>query len=401
VSTRAAGTPRHLVGVLGGARVASVDALGAVRPERALWSLEWWIGADDRWHLPARETAVRQRLVDHAPVVTTSMRVPGGDAVHTVSGATGGAVVVDIENASPAPFVAVLAVRGATVVALEDTTVLVDGVPAITAVRPPSRWALATDGSLADIVTSGNAREGPMPVRRDRRATVDAALLYPVAHRTRLRVAVALGRHDTDRVTELDLTALPDAHAVARGWRAQLERGMNVGLPDAQLQALIDEARAQLLLAGQAWRPSPAVYAALEDWGFDDEALEVWQRLGMLDRRRAVRSRGARGVGWSWLLQAADAPEEALLAARDLLVRDRGDRIDLLSEWPTDWRGQPVDVRDAPVAHGKVSFAVRWHGERPALLWDVPAGVELRAPGLDPEWSTRQSRGETLFGTSE
>ena len=61
--------PHQLVGVLGGTRVAAVDAIGTVRPERAIWSLEWWIGADDRWHVPRHEAAVRQARVDGTPVV--------------------------------------------------------------------------------------------------------------------------------------------------------------------------------------------------------------------------------------------------------------------------------------------------------------------------------------------
>jgi hypothetical protein len=40
---------------------------------------------------------------------------------------------------------------------------------------------------------------------------------------------------------------------------------------------------------------------------------------------------------------------------------------------------------------------VRWHGARPALLWDAPVGVELRTPVLDPSWSTREPAGETLL----
>jgi hypothetical protein len=48
-----------------------------------------------------------------------------------------------------------------------------------------------------------------------------------------------------------------------------------------------------------------------------------------------------------------------------------------------------------------VSFAVRWHADRPALLWDhQPRGgrpVDLRAPGLDPRWSSSEPRGEALL----
>ncbi|MCB1031417.1 MAG: hypothetical protein KDA95_08755, partial [Acidimicrobiales bacterium] len=45
---------------------------------------------------------------------------------------------------------------------------------------------------------------------------------------------------------------------------------------------------------------------------------------------------------------------------------------------------------------------IRWHGQRPALLWDLQphddlGPVTLRTPSLDPEWSTTELRGETLL----
>jgi hypothetical protein len=57
-------------------------------------------------------------------------------------------------------------------------------------------------------------------------------------------------------------------------------------------------------------------------------------------------------------------------------------------------------VHDAPTRAGPVSFAVRWHGERPALLWTAPPGVRLRAPGLDPEWASEVASGEALLAGS-
>jgi hypothetical protein len=298
------------VGVLGGSRTASVDERGTVASDRALWSLEWWIGADDRWHLAPRETAVRQTLVDGMPVVRTAMRVPGGDAMHEVFGATPDAIVVDVENASPAPFVAAFIVRGASVVALDDATVLVDGVPALTAMRPPSRWASASDGSLADQVTNGDATDDSMPTLRDRGARLDVAFLYPVAHRTRLRLGMALARHDAPGLTALDLTGVPAPDDVARGWRAQLDRGMRVNLPDPVLQASVDTDRAQLLLAGQAWRGDADLVAARQGWGLDHESVARWHPFGHLARRRgppARRGRRSRGPGGSVARAAAPA----------------------------------------------------------------------------------------------
>jgi hypothetical protein len=65
--------------------------------------------------------------------------------------------------------------------------------------------------------------------------------------------------------------------------------------------------------------------------------------------------------------------------------------------------GQGLEVHDAPTHDGLLSFAVRWHGDRPALLWDLRrrAGdtrpVHLTAPGLDPTWSTGETRGDALL----
>jgi hypothetical protein len=61
-----------------------------------------------------------------------------------------------------------------------------------------------------------------------------------------------------------------------------------------------------------------------------------------------------------------------------------------------------VELHDAPTAWGRLSFAVRWHGTRPAVLWDLEPHdgvgvVTLRAPGLDPTWSSTERRGDALL----
>jgi hypothetical protein len=91
----------------------------------------------------------------------------------------------------------------------------------------------------------------------------------------------------------------------------------------------------------------------------------------------------------------------------------------LASAVPETWFGQGWEVHDAPTAHGRLSYAVRWHGERPALLWELephadaarhgndagggtggpdgPGAVRLTAPGLDPRWSSTERKGEALL----
>jgi hypothetical protein len=88
-----------------------------------------------------------------------------------------------------------------------------------------------------------------------------------------------------------------------------------------------------------------------------------------------------------------------LLALRALLVSVTGDAtVRLLADLPPAWRGQSLDVHDAPTPLGPVSYALRWHGERPALLWDVPTGVMVTAPGLDPSWCSTEAQGDALLG---
>lgn len=82
--------------------------------------------------------------------------------------------------------------------------------------------------------------------------------------------------------------------------------------------------------------------------------------------------------------------------------------LDVFSDWPAAWRGGPAELDQVPTVFGRLSLALRWHGYRPALLWELDAGderwgpVRLRCPGLDPAWSTTEPTGETLLaGTVE
>jgi len=254
---------------------------------------------------------------------------------------------------------------------------------------------MSADASTEDIVTSGGASDAPFAARRDRGARLVAAFLYPVAHRTSLRAAAALGTRGLGAVEVHDL---PDADAVARGWQVQLDRGLRVELPDPALQAAVDAARPAVVLAGQAWKVDPSVVAVLEDWGLDAEAAAGWGRLTGRERRRLARREPATG---SWahvheLLSRRD-PAALLGAVRDVVVSDADGTLVLLGDWPSEWDGLPVDVRDAPTRRGPVSYSVRWHGDRPAFLWDAPGGGRVTVPGLDPTWSSSEPRGEVLL----
>jgi hypothetical protein len=79
------------------------------------------------------------------------------------------------------------------------------------------------------------------------------------------------------------------------------------------------------------------------------------------------------------------------------LVRASGGVVDLLPGFPADWAGQGVEVYGADAAGVTVGFALRWHGERPALLWELSAPARLMASRLDPAWSATSAQGETLL----
>lgn len=378
-----------LVGAVGTRGRAAVDERGALRVVGADWSLDWWLGADDHWRVPARDSAVRQRPVGGAPVLETAARVPGGDARQRVYGigGPGGLVVIEVENDSPAAFVVAFTVQGARSVGPARVTgdrIAVDGREALVLPFAPPRWTVATGTGVLVPETVG-ADTGAFPSCRDRNR-VEAALLFPLSHRNRLRIAVATS---DDPSGPVDLGLVPSAAGAAAGWRALLDHGMRVALPDLRMQEALDLARSQVLLDPD---PDAATTAALEDWGHDDRAAWAWRGLS-LSARRAARRR-------AFTLDES-RPAGLLGAVRRMLVRETSAlELDLAPALPSEWRGQDLDVHDVPTRTGRLSYALRWHGPRPALLWEVvdPApGLALRASALDPAWSTTAPTGETLL----
>jgi hypothetical protein len=66
---------------------------------------------------------------------------------------------------------------------------------------------------------------------------------------------------------------------------------------------------------------------------------------------------------------------------------------------PAPWLGQPLEVHRVPtIGASTVSFALRWHGARPALLWEQHGDpVDLNAPVMAPDWHSADASGETLW----
>lgn len=114
---------------------------------------------------------------------------------------------------------------------------------------------------------------------------------------------------------------------------------------------------------------------------------------------------------WTWPSPAdGDDPLRAarfLRLVRAVLVDDSGEGIALLPGPVDAWFGSAVAAHDLPTVFGRLSFAVRWHGARPALLWDLAVrtgvdgsaggSVRLAVPGLDPTWTSDEPCAEALL----
>ncbi len=275
------------IGVVDGPRVGLVDDRGLVTPVRGVGrpSLDWWVGAEDRWHVPAREVGVTQRRLEGAPVVETTLRVPGGEVVHRAFGARGGAhpagddwVVVEVENRSALPVALAWVVRpydpsgptgsAAPTLAVASTT-FPDGPRLLTAPepfgllpRPPSRWARSPDGAdPLDAIAAGEAATGEVgPPEPGAPGPHGLALLTPLPHTATTRIVLfgsPVGTEDLDGEL-LWPERLPEAAAVARGWTTLSGAGPRIEVPDPVLAEAVVVSRRALPLAHRLVRERAA-----------------------------------------------------------------------------------------------------------------------------------------------
>jgi hypothetical protein len=390
-----------LVGVTGAACRSLVSPCGDVTPLRDIGDdavLQWFVAAEDRWHLPASEPAIRQRRLEGTPVIETRLRVPEGDAVQRVWSVpdAGGLTVIEVENASTLPFA----------VAFSGPRVLTE--------RPP-----------ADVPVRGI----DLP---------DTAIVLPVAHRSSIRVAIP---HDPDRFATWALPTLAPAMAVVRGWETVAHRASRLVLPDKGLGEAVTAARSDLLLGGpvdladdpvgflldvaelgrlgddaDAWMPEivePIASIARRHDAEVDLALRACERLAISagDDRAAgdiarLRDRRARDGVASAL--SANTPSSfsslrrgdsvgRFVAQVEQRIADEGRLLPL--GIPRRWLGSNFEVHGVPTGpRSTVGFAVRWHGERPAVLWEQQGPAQmLTAPKVDPDWSSAAPSGEALW----
>jgi len=377
-------------GVTGGRWRATVNEWGAIEPWDGSPTLDWHVAADDRWHTPADEPAVRQKRLGGTAVVETRVRVPEGDAVHRVYSvaAHGGLTIVEVENASPLP-IAVAFTRGDLLTALPPTA--------------PIQGITLPAGSIA----------------------------VPVGHKATVTVAL---RH-TDPAAGTLPGGLPTATGVVRGWTTTAEQASRLLLPDAPVGPRVVAARCELLLNGPAhpdddpvaflialgqlvrmgdnavpWVPDVAhalemaAKGDVRDWTLAAalDAAEIV--LARADEPRARRDVGAMRARLApSLALPADEPLDPTLYAvwveRRLCAATTSGGDLMPAGLPAGWEGTNFEVYGLPTsADSTVSFAVRWHGARPAVLWEQTGGpVQLQAPALAPEWTTAEVKGETLW----
>lgn len=314
------------IGTIASPHRAVVDPRGLLTPRAGGWSLDWWIGAEDRWHFPSRDRAVRHGLVGTAPVIETLMRVPGGDAVCRAygvvgSGGAGDLAVMEVENRSAVPFAVgfsirpynaegLAAVRHIELVA--GAAVVVDGVEGLYLPRAPSRvvgssWA---DGDVAAKLgeLQGEWQAGSGPQARCRAGMAQATFVFPLSHTSSIRVALPLARTPARRrprrppsIADRSPTAiaLPSGQDVARAWEAQTRRGSRFVLPPGRLADALEANRKHMLLAfaGDDVMAGPAtelppdladvalILHALDLLGFGSEVRDVVGAL--LERQRS------------------------------------------------------------------------------------------------------------------
>lgn len=379
-------TSGGITGVLGQAWRGDVTTYGAVVPWDGSPALDWHVAADDRWHSPASEVAVRQRRLRGAPVFETKVRVPGGNVVQRIWSVPdrGGLTLVVVTNDSPLPIACALT-RADLLTTRPPTSVPIEGIdlPLETTVLP-----IGHRSQVAAALDHTGGGPGPLP------------------------------------------PGIAGADAVARGWVAVAQRASRLVLPDESLVEAVVAARCDVLLRGVADAyADPVAYlldlgelgrmgeltagdldAAVPDiaaiveriarrsgWGVDAALAASARLLASAGERRAVED-----VGRIIAARPSSTVPPSAEGTRAVAAIERGlvRGTELFPDGvPAQWRG--VDLEAHGLAAGPrttVSYAVRWHGARPAVLWQVDGDpVVLTAPRVDPSWRSAEPSGEALW----
>ena len=253
-------------------------------------------------------------------------------------GGPGGIVIVEIENDSPAAFVVAFIVSGARrSVAGTGSSIEIDGRPRArrsVARRPagpsaPSRWR-----SRPSATGRGRCRPSATGA-----VGSEAAVLYPLSHRNRLRIAVATSGDE------------PGPVELARG-RERAGRGQRL----ARAPRARDAGRAPGPEGAGGRRPRPFAGPARSRPGCrgdrprsrtgatTTEAAWAWRGLSLVGPARAPGGATARTT------RRPRAGSSCPSAARSSATSAG---IELAPDLPEPWWGQDFEVHDAPTRSGR------------------------------------------------
>ena len=411
------------VGVRGGAWLGGVNAWGDVFVD-GQERLRWFVAADDRWYRPSRETTVRQREVSGVPVIETRIKVPGGDAVQRVYGVAdfGGAIVVEVFNDSSLPF-AVAFDRGDIAAMREPSPTGVQGIdlPAGSVVFPVGHHATMRVAILvADIERKMSAQE------------LESLPSFEQVERGWLAALRVASRVDVPEASwENILTTQRCKLLLAGGGGATSDGASSSG--DDFVDLILDRAE-RVKLGDKPGQWVDEVAAATESvirrcaknrdakW-FEERAIVS---AGMV-LNRAGETRGQKDIAQAWSRVVSDAAgvgafsslsDVGAAISRDQLasfsgvrqiawvesqlVAQRRDNVIEICPRGVEaaWLGANFEChRLVASPEHLISFAVRWHGDKPALLWEIdgPPGARVAASAVDGTFSSTEMRGETLL----
>lgn len=442
--------------------VVHVDEAGAVLPAHLAVTdaLRWSVRTGDGWSAAA-DAGGRQRL-DGAAVETTVKTTVGPVAHRLVVGVVGGGPAAIIEVTNDASVAVAIGFDFATPAVFADG-LLRSSTGQAAFVAPTARAATEPDDPACVIpLPHGASTTVVMPLSDDAETAIRAGSSVPaVADVTRgwdlhlgSAFQVVTGEPLIDEAQRplqramLTLDPPEPDDAWAGEWVAAMSECGFASEVDDELWRLDGSDPHDLLYAVGRWLELGGEATCLDEilepfaravhnvarhkgvasvpLGWSESALaaavrgataieqpDIAQRIGTIEaatvqaeppptRATLLAHLGEASTTWSWSqAQSAQGPALALRMIRHLVVDESGPGVQLLPAVPLGWRGKPIECHTMRVGSGALSWGVRWHGPRAALLWELDRGSEdyfrISCPGIDPAWEAIEESGETLL----
>jgi hypothetical protein len=274
------------------------------------------------------------------------------------------------------------------------------------------------------------------------------SVVFPVAHGSTLRVALASPRATGGTV---NLEQLPSSEQLQRGWLNSVERAGYALVADKSLSPLINRLRSDaLVLSGNhesEWGTDLVGADATDDVAFLltlHELVRMGEKVNhhlerVVDIVEALLRKNKKSAEIEWDVERALFAARCILwalgehrAAGDVLAsqqrlapasglpnaapkdirviawldeqlvspRREGGAAVLRFGVPRMWLGVNMEChRVVASPEHTVSYGMRWHGEKPALLWETsgPFGLRLDAGATDSSWHSGEASGDALM----